>query len=292
MFIREGVMVGNRELSIETGRMAKQADGAVVVRYGDTMVIVTAVANETPREGVDFLPLTCDYVEKTFAAGKIPGGYFKREGRPTEMEILTSRLIDRPSRPLFRKGWRNETQVIALVLSSDRENPSDVLAMTGASTALHISDIPWDGPYAAVRVGRVEGQFIVNPTFAEQEKCDVHLVVAANRDAIVMVEGGAHGVAESVIVDALMFAHREAQPILDLQEKLRAAVGKPKRTFEPPKKDESISARVQALAHDRVKAAMALSVKQERYAALHEVEKQVADTLAVEFPERAKEVAA
>src|SRR5262249_57086649 len=148
MMIREEVMVGTRALSIETGRMAKQADGSVVVRYGDTVVIVTAVANDTPREGVDFLPLTCDYVEKTFAAGKIPGGYFKREGRPTEMEILTSRLIDRPSRPLSKKGWRCETQVIALVLSSDRENPSDGLAMTLASTPLHLSYIPWDCPYA------------------------------------------------------------------------------------------------------------------------------------------------
>ena len=151
-------MVGKKELSIETGRMAKQADGAVVVRYGDTMVLVTAVANDTPREGVDFLPLTVDYVEKTSAAGKIPGGYFKREGRPTEAEILTCRLIDRPSRPLFKKGWRNESQIIALVLSSDRENPSDVLAMTGASTALHISDVPWDGPFAGVRVGRLRGE--------------------------------------------------------------------------------------------------------------------------------------
>src|SRR5262252_4971835 len=159
MFIREGVMVGNRELSIETGRMAKQADGAVVVRYGDTMVIVTAVANETPREGVDFLPLTCGYVEKTFAAGKIPGGYFKREGRPTEMEILTSRLIDRPTRPLFPKTWRYDTQVIAIVLSADQTNPTDVLAMTGASCALHISDVPWDGPYAGVRIGRLGGEF-------------------------------------------------------------------------------------------------------------------------------------
>jgi polyribonucleotide nucleotidyltransferase len=292
MFIREGVQVGRKELSIETGRMAKQADGAVVVRYGDTMVLVTAVANDKPREGVDFLPLTVDYVEKTSAAGKIPGGYFKREGRPTEAEILTCRLIDRPSRPLFKKGWRNESQIIALVLSSDRENPSDVLAMTGASTALHISDVPWDGPFAGVRVGRLRGDLIVNPTFAEQEECDINLIVAASRDAIVMVEGGAKSASESAVIDALMFAHRAAQPILDLQEKLRAAVGKAKRPFTGPHKDETIARRVHELGYERLKAAVAISTKQERYAALHQVEEEVGHALEQEFPERGKEVSA
>src|SRR5436190_12189902 len=165
MFVREGVSFGGKELTIETGRMAKQADGSVVVRYGDTMVLVTAVASSSVRPGIDFMPLTCDYLEKTSAAGKIPGGYFKREGRLTEIEVLTARLIDRPSRPLFPKGWRFDSQVIATVLSADKENPTDVLAMTGASTALHLSDIPWAGPYAGVRVGRINGEFIVNPTF-------------------------------------------------------------------------------------------------------------------------------
>ena len=166
MFVREGVNFGGKELSIETGRMAKQADGSVVVRYGDTMVLVTAVASSSIRPGVDFMPLTVDYLEKTSAAGRIPGGYFKREGRMTEVEVLTSRLIDRPSRPLFPKGWRFDTQVIAMVVSTDRENASDVLAMTGASMALHLSDIPWAGPYAGVRVGRIDGKLVVNPTFA------------------------------------------------------------------------------------------------------------------------------
>src|SRR5205814_10258189 len=169
MYIKESVMVSGKPLTIETGKMAKQADGSVVVRYGDSMVLVTAVANHSAREGVDFLPLTVEYVEKTASAGKIPGGYFKREGRPTEKEILTCRLIDRPSRPLFPKNWRNETQVIGTVLSFDKENPTDVLAMTGAACALHLSDIPWAGPYASVRVGRVNGpeghKFVVNPTF-------------------------------------------------------------------------------------------------------------------------------
>ena len=246
MFVREGVNFGGKELSIETGRMAKQADGSVVVRYGDTMVLVTAVASSTIRPGVDFMPLTVDYLEKTSAAGRIPGGYFKREGRMTEVEVLTSRLIDRPSRPLFPKGWRFDTQVIAMVVSTDRENASDVLAMTGASSALHLSDIPWAGPYAGVRVGRVDGKLIVNPTFAQRATSDLDLIVACNRDAIVMVEGGGAEVSEDVIVDALMFAHKEVQPLIDLQEKLRAAVGKPKREFAPPAKDPVIVSKVAA----------------------------------------------
>src|SRR5437016_3105387 len=176
-YVKETIDLGGKPFSIESGKMAKQADGAVVVRYGDTMVLVTAVANHSAREGVDFLPLTVEYTEKTAAAGKIPGGYFKREGRPTEREILTCRLIDRPSRPLFPKTWRNETQVIGTVLSYDKENPTDVLAMTGASCALHISDIPWAGPYAAVRVGRINHQFVVNPTFEQLEHSDLDMVV-------------------------------------------------------------------------------------------------------------------
>src|SRR5262245_24324394 len=217
MFVREGVAFGGREFSIETGRMAKQADGSVVIRYGDSMVLVTAVAASTVRPGIDFMPLTVDYLEKTSAAGKIPGGYFKREGRLTEHEILTSRLIDRPCRPLFPKGWRFDTQVIATVLSADRENPTDVLAMTGASSALHFSDIPWAGPFAGVRVGRVGGEFVVNPTFAQREQSELDFVVACSRDAIVMVEGGAREVAEDVLIDALMYAHKAAQPLIDLQ---------------------------------------------------------------------------
>ena len=175
MFVREGVNLAGRELTIETGRMAKQADGSVIVRQGDTMVLVTAVASTSVRPGIDFMPLTCDYLEKTSAAGRIPGGYFKREGRMTEVEVLTSRLIDRPSRPLFPKGWRFDSQIIAMVVSSDREHASDVLAMTGASCALVISDIPWAGPYAAVRVGRIDGAFVINPTFTERTKSELDL---------------------------------------------------------------------------------------------------------------------
>jgi polyribonucleotide nucleotidyltransferase len=290
MFVREGVGFGTQELTIETGRMAKQADGSVVIQYGDSMVLVTAVASTGVRPGIDFMPLTCDYLEKTSAAGKIPGGYFKREGRLTEAEVLTARLIDRPSRPLFPKGWRFDSQVIATVLSADRENPTDVLAMTGASTALHLSDIPWAGPFAGVRVGRVDGQFVVNPTFAQREKSELDLVVAASRDAIVMVEGGAAEIAEDVLIDALMFAHKAAQPIIDLQEKLRAAVGKPKREFVPPAKDPAIVERVSAAANARIEAAMAIREKQQRYAALDAAGAEVLESLKAEFPDRDAEL--
>jgi polyribonucleotide nucleotidyltransferase len=290
MFVREGVNFGGKELTIETGRMAKQADGAVVVRYGDTMVLVTAVAAGSVRPGVDFMPLTVDYLEKTSAAGRIPGGYFKREGRMTEVEVLTSRLIDRPSRPLFPKGWRFDTQVIAMVVSTDRENCSDVLAMVGASCALHISDVPWAGPYAGVRVARIDGQFVVNPTFSQRATAELDLVVAANRDAIVMVEGSCAEVSEDVIVDALMFAHQASQPLLDLQEKLRAAVGKPKREFTPPQKDPAIVSRVAQLANEKIGAAMAIRDKHERYGALDAAGAQTVEALLPEFPERGGEI--
>src|SRR3982751_3471044 len=290
MFVREGVNFGGKELTIETGRMAKQADGSVVIRYGDSMVLVTAVASANVRPGIDFMPLTCDYLEKTSSAGKIPGGYFKREGRMTEVEVLTSRLIDRPCRPLFPKGWRFDTQVIAMVVSTDRENPTDALAMTGASAALHLSDIPWAGPYAGVRVGRVEGKLVVNPTFAARAKADLDLMVAVSRDAIVMVEGSASELGEDVIVDALMFAHQAAQPLIDLQEKLRAAVGKPKREFVPPAKDPAIVEKVAGLANQKIEAAMAIRDKHQRYAALDSAGAETKTALAETFPERGAEV--
>jgi polyribonucleotide nucleotidyltransferase len=279
MYIKESIELGGRTLTIETGKMAKQADGAVVLRYGDTMVLVTAVANQTAREGIDFLPLTVEYVEKTAAAGKIPGGYFKREGRPTENEILTCRLIDRPSRPLFPKVWRNETQIIGTVLSYDKENPSDVLAMCGAATALHISNIPWAGPYAAVRVGRINHQFVVNPTFAEREKSELDLVVAATRDAIVMVEGGCAQLSEDVMIDALLFAHQACQPILDLIEKIRAAVGRPKREAPVAVKDPAIAARVKEIGYEKLKAAIAIRDKLERNQTVSNVEKEIVESL-------------
>ncbi|HEY0711554.1 MAG TPA: polyribonucleotide nucleotidyltransferase, partial [Polyangia bacterium] len=270
--------------------MAKQADGSVVVRYGDSMVLVTAVAATSLRPGIDFMPLSCEYLEKTAAAGKIPGGYFKREGRLTEHEVLTCRLMDRPSRPLFPKGWRFDTQVIATVLSADRENPTDVLAMTGASAALHLSDVPWAGPYAAVRVGRINGEFLVNPTFAQRETSEMDLVVAVSRDAIVMVEGSMNEVAEAVFVDALMFSLKAAQPLIDLQEKLRAAVGKEKRAFTSPVKDPAIVARVTEASGTKIHDAMAIREKHQRYAALDAAGGEVVEALKAEFPDRDAEV--
>jgi polyribonucleotide nucleotidyltransferase len=263
-FVRESVTVNGRPLIFETGRLAKQAHGAVLVTYGESVVLVTAVSGDE-RPGIDFFPLTCDYVEKTFAAGKIPGGFFKREGRQRDDEILTSRLIDRPCRPLFPEGFRNDTQVIATVLSSDKDNPTDVLAMTAASAALHISEIPWGGPFVAVRVVRVEGEFIAYPTFEQQSKSDVDLVVACSKDAIVMVEGGAAEASESDIIDALMFGHRAAQPILELIERMRAAIGKPKRTFEKKALPPEVAARIKDLCDKDILVASLIKEKKARY---------------------------
>ncbi len=257
-----------RPLSIETGRVARQAGGAVLVQLGESVVLVTATASRMPREGIDFFPLTCDYVEKTFAAGKIPGGFFKREGRQAEKEILTSRLIDRPTRPLFPKGFRCETQIVATVLSHDRENDPDMISILGASTALSLSDIPWGGPIAAVRVGRVGGALLINPTTTQLVDSDLNLIVAASRDAIVMVEGGARTVPETELLEALFAAHDAAQPLIDMQEELVRRAGKPKRTVEPPARDAALEATVQEYALPKLREALAKPVKQERYAAL------------------------
>ena len=275
MYVKESVLLGGRELSIETGKMAKQADGAVLVTYGESVVLVTACSSKTPRDGVDFLPLTCEYTEKSYGGGKIPGGYFKREGRPTEAEILVSRLMDRPSRPLFPKGYRCETQVIAMSVAFDRENPTDVLAMTGAAAALHISEIPWAEPFVGARVGRVNGEFVINPTFAQREKSDLDFVVACSRDALVMVEGGSDQISEEVATDALFFAHQAVQPVLDLIEKLRAAIGRPKRVFTPPAKDEALFKRVAELGAARMRAAVTVREKHARHDAESKVGKEL-----------------
>src|SRR6187455_456922 len=222
------ISVGGRTISIETGRIAKQADGAVIVRLGDTMVLVTACADANPREGVDFLPLTCDYKENAYASGRIPGGFFKREGKPPEKEVLTSRLIDRPIRPLFPDGWRNETQVIALVISADTDNDSDVLAITGASAALALSSIPQTRTVAGVRVGLVNNQFVINPTFAERKESLLDLIVAGTKDGIVMVEAGARQVPEAQVVGALEAAHNAIKQIVAAIDELKAAIGRPK----------------------------------------------------------------
>ncbi len=227
MHTRE-ISVGKRTISIETGRLAKQADGAVIVRSGDTMVLVTACTAPTPREGIDFLPLTVDYKEYTYASGRIPGGFFKREGKPTEKEVLTSRLIDRPIRPLFPSGWRNETQVIALVLSADDEHDSDVLAITGASAALAVSSIPFTRAIAGVRIGHVDGEFVINPTFEQRKHSRLDLIVAGSKDGIVMVEAGAKEVTEEEMVQALDRAHAAIKEIVTAIDALAQQAGKQK----------------------------------------------------------------
>ena len=229
MSFRDEVEIGGKPLIFETGILAGLADGAVTVRYGDTMLLATAVGSQHPREGVDFFPLTVDFEEKLYAAGKIPGGFIKREGRPSEHAILSSRLTDRPLRPLFPKGFRNDVQVIVSVLSADQENDPDVLGICGASCALSISDVPFNGPVGAVRVGYINNAFVINPTESELKYSDLDLVVAGTRDAVMMVEAGAQELPESVMLEAIRAGHEALQPIIDMQERFMAAVGKPKR---------------------------------------------------------------
>jgi len=282
MFVRESINVGGRPLTFETGRLAKLAHGAVLVTYGESVVLVTACYSEE-RPGLDFFPLTCEYQEKTYAAGKIPGGFFKREGRLRDYEVLASRIIDRPLRPLFPKGFKKDTQVIATVLSTDKVNPTDVLALTGASAALHISEIPWAGPVVGIRVARIDGEFIVYPSFEQIEQADIDLVVACSKDAIVMVEGGAEEVSEGDMVDALMYAHEQAQPIINLIEKLRAAVGKPKRSFSAPKLDETIVKRIGEIVKPELATACFIKEKQVRYDAYSRIKTTMAEKLLAEL---------
>src|SRR6202162_2327745 len=220
---------GGKNLKFETGKIAKQAHGSAVVRIGDNVVLATAVSNADPREGIDFFPLTVDYREYTYAGGRIPGGFIKREGRPSEREILTSRQIDRPIRPLFPETFRNETQVVAFVYSADKENDPDVLGINGASCALALSDIPFHGPVGAVRIGIVDGDFVVNPTYAERIKSTLNIMVVGTKDGIVMIESGAKEIAEGRVVDAIEFAHEQIKKICAAIEDLVSRAGKPKR---------------------------------------------------------------
>ena len=237
-------MVGGKPLTMETGKLAGQAGGAVTVQYGETMLFAVVTMNHDPRPGIDFLPLSVDYEERMYAGGQIPGGFFRREGRPGEAAILTNRLTDRPLRPLFPKGMRNDVQVILYALSHDGENPMDILAINGASAAVTISDVPWDGPVGAVRVGRIDGKLVANPTYQDQETSDLDLRVAATREAILMVECGADEVSEETIVEALQFAHDSIQPIIDMQEQMREEVGKEKREPVIAEVDEELKTKV------------------------------------------------
>lgn len=260
--------IGGRTLSIESGKIANQASGAVTVRYGDTIVLVTATAAKEPTVGQDFFPLTVTYQEKTFAAGKIPGGFFKREGRPSAQETLTGRLTDRPIRPLFPKEFTNETQVIATVLSADITNEPDILAITGASAALMISSIPFMGPIAGVRVGRVNGELKINPTPSDIEASDIDLIVAASRDSVVMVEGGANIVSEEDVLAAIQFAHKEMQPLFDMQDELVKLCGKKKWEVAEKEADTDLVKKVRDIAAPKIKKALGIKAKLDRYAAM------------------------
>src|SRR3954463_11467919 len=264
MHTRE-ISVGGRKISIETGRMAKQADGAVVVRSGDAVGLVSACAAATPREGIDFLPLTVDYREYTYASGRIPGGVFKREGKPPEKEILTSRLIDRPIRPLFPVGWRYETQIIAMLLSADTENEGDVLAITGASAALALSEIPLLKAIAGARVGMVNGSYVITPTHDERKQSTLDLIVAGSKDGIVMVEAGAKEVSEPDVVGALEAAHAAIKQIVAAIEELKTAVGKKKVAIAAKPVDEAFHADAEAKMVGPLADAMRIKDKLESY---------------------------
>jgi polyribonucleotide nucleotidyltransferase len=282
--------VGGKTLTLQSGKVAKQAGGAVQVQYGDTIVLVTAVAAHDERPN-DFVPLTVEYQEKIYAAGRIPGNYFRREiGRPSEKETLTARLIDRPIRPLFPKKWRFETQVIATVLSMDQENDPDVLAVVGASAALSLSDIHFDGPIACVRVGRVDGQLIANPTLSQTLAADINLIVAGSKTGVVMVEGGSNIVSESEILDAIFFGHQAMQPIIDLQVQLREALGKPRRPFTAPATDEALAAQIEALAADKIRQTIQIREKVARSSAMRALKTEIFESLGEDFTERRSEV--
>ena len=307
--------LGGRDFVIETGAVAKQADGAVLVTFGESIVLVTATASRTIREGIDFFPLTVDYQEMAYAAGKIPGGFFKREGRPSEKEILTSRLIDRPLRPLFPKGFLNEVQIIATVLSADQENDPDVLAICGASAALEISEIPFQGPIAGVRVGRIQGQWVCNPTVTQLKESDVNLIVAGSREGVVMVEGGGQEISEEELLEAVFFGHQSLQPILGIQEELkrqrvdreneeRKAGGEPeirtveKRPVPEPSldpvigksvllADESIRERIRTAGQGKILQALAIARKKVRNEELEKTRQETLAPLLEEHPEQA-----
>jgi len=286
-------LAGGKRLSFETGRMAKQASGAALVTTGETVVLATAVASPDPREGIDFFPLTVDYREYTYAGGRIPGGFIKREGRPSEKEILTARQIDRPIRPLFPDGFRNETQVIALVFSADKENDPDVVGINAAAAAVALSDIPFSATVGAVRVGRIDGEFVINPTYAERAATTVNIMVVGHKDGIVMIESGAKEETEDVILAAIEFAHNEIRKIVAAIDELVAKAGKPKRAFAAPEFDEAYYADLKAKIGDRLKDALDTKThgKTESYALIKQIKDELAAGLPADDPNAKKKLA-
>ena len=277
-------------LTIETGQVARQADGAVIVTYGESKVLCTVVSATKMREGQDFFPLTVNYQEKFYAAGKIPGSFFRRERGATERETLICRLIDRPMRPLFPKGYLYETQIMPTVISADLVNDPDTLAMVAASAAVAVSDIPFEGPIAAVRVGRIDGKLVANPTREQMENSDIEIVVSGSKDAVMMVEGEADLISEDEMLEAIFFGHESLQPLIALQEELAAKVGVEKREFIVPETDATLEERVTALTEEPMGKAVRIQTKQERYAAIDQVKTEVKEALAEEFEGREEEI--
>jgi len=286
-YLKESIKVGARELVVETGKVAKQADGSVVMRYGDTMLLVAAVSGRTPREGLDFFPLTVEYRENTYSAGRIPGNYFRREGRPNEKEVLTARLIDRPCRPLFPDGYKNETQIVGTVISADADNDPDVIAITGASCALYLSDIPFETPIAGIRIGLIDGKYIINPTYDERRESELNLVVAGTEEAIVMVEAEASEVEEKIMVEALMLAHKEIKRLCLWQKELYKALEITKREFEPQAIDEALSAEIEKNYGQKLREALDTTGKDKlaSYAAVDALKKEVVESYPEDQPE-------
>ncbi|MBK6749724.1 MAG: polyribonucleotide nucleotidyltransferase [Pyrinomonadaceae bacterium] len=285
-YLNESIKLGTQDLIVETGKVAKQADGSVVIRYGDTMLLVAAVSARTAREGMDFFPLTVEYRENSFAAGRIPGNYFRREGRPSEKEILTCRMIDRPVRPLFADGYRFETQIVASVISADMDNDPDVIAITGASCALYLSDIPFENPLAGVRIGLIEGKYVINPTYDERRESELNLIVAGTEEAICMVECEANEVAETIMVEALMLAHREIKRLCLWQKELGKALNITKRQFVVPALDEHIVADVEKTWSDKLRTALDSTGREkiEVYAGLDALKKEVVESYPEDDP--------
>ena len=284
------IELGGRKLTIEQGKMAKQANGAVLVRYGDTVVLVTATASSAPREGVDFFPLTVDYEEKMYAAGKIPGGFIKREGRPSSDAVLCARLIDRPIRPLFPEGFRNDVQIVATVLCVEQDNPPEIAAMIGASCALTVSDIPFMGPIAGVRVGYIDGAFVINPTEEQRTVSELNLTVAGSHDAVMMVEAGANELSEEVVLDAILFGHAEIRRLVAFQNDIRSACGKEKIVPAIFAVSEELESKVRAYAEERLDAATRNSDKLMRDADIAAIKVETVEHFIEEYPEAAKEI--
>ncbi|MDF2590825.1 MAG: polyribonucleotide nucleotidyltransferase [Clostridia bacterium] len=282
--------LAGRTLSIEIGRIAQLADGAVLMQYGETSVLVTACASAKPKEGIDFFPLSCDYEERLYAVGKIPGGFIKREGRPTEKAILSSRLIDRPIRPLFPKGYRNDVQIVATVMSVDKDNSPEIVAMIGSSAALSISSIPFNGPTGSVLVGLIDGEFILNPTMEQREKSQMHLVVSGTKDAVMMVEAGAQEVPESVMLEAIMFAHDNIKKIVAFIEEIAAKVGKPKKEVKLFNVDEELENAVREYSTEKLLTAIRTVEKLERQNNIDAVKEEATNHFAEIYPDNMKDV--